>query len=188
MKKLSGDFSCIKNLHPVRYVEEVRLFASTSIVYPPRELSFMKLVHKICAFALAATGVSLPIATFAAEGNITASLIGMAIVLEAQGYEAVANVYYDVVPSHSYDVLRFPLDIGYRYSVTAACDDNECQDLDLAIYSPSGTRMDSDTTNGTNASVGLRARENGEHQIQVLMRGCSQAACEYGVQIWRQRK
>lgn len=148
----------------------------------------MKLIHKVFASLLAATGVSFPLVALSAEGNITASLIGMGVVLEAIGYESASGMYYNVLSGDEYTVLTYDLVRGYNYSMIAACDDNECRDLDLILYGPDGDRIASARSSETNESVSFLARETGEYYLQVLMLGCDLASCEYGAQLWYQAK
>ena len=149
----------------------------------------MKLVHKALAVLLAASGASFPLVALSAQGNITSTLVGMALGASVFGYEAGSRGYYDVLPSNTYTDLKYDLVRGYNYSMIAACDDDECQDLDLEVYGPDGrSRITSATSNDTKESVFLLARESGTYYFRVIMRGCRLASCEYGVQILYQKK
>lgn len=148
----------------------------------------MKLAHKALAFLLVATGAFFPLAALSANGVITTKLTSMALVLSPLGYRSLQRTYHNVLPSNTYDLLRYNLTRGYNYSMIAACDDDECQDIDLVLYGPSGNRIGSAMSNDTSEAITFLARESGQYQLQVVMRGCILASCEYGARPLYQEK
>lgn len=142
----------------------------------------MKLRSKSLAVIMCGAAVLAPIAAFAADGNITARLIGHETGLNIFGFSLIGRRYYDVLPANRYHSLTYNLSSGNAYAITASCDDNYCKDIDLKLYDSNGNFIDSHTSNNIDPIVGVKPRWSGRYTLRVIMRGCRRAACEYGVQ------
>lgn len=69
---------------------------------------------------------------------------------------------------------------GQTYGIMGACD-RDCDDLDLFVYAPSGTLLDSDVELDDTPLLTLVARTTGTYRIVVSMASCTTAPCAWGV-------
>ncbi len=148
----------------------------------------MKSISKTLAIVLSTTGFLFPSIVLAANGNITARLLGHSAALSVLNYKLVGRPYYNVLPTNKFHIINFKLKRGYNYNMTASCDRDFCQDVDLRLLDRRGNIIDSDLTKNSDPKVGLLVRRTDTYYVQVIMRGCKRVSCEYGVQLLYQQK
>lgn len=79
----------------------------------------------------------------------------------------------------------FNLQAGKSYVAVGYCDEN-CSDVDFAVYAPDGTNLGSDTEADDNPVVLFQAPVSGQYKATVLMAVCS-SNCNYGVRFYEQK-
>lgn len=78
--------------------------------------------------------------------------------------------------------IRFSLSLmeGMDYQLVGVCD-NDCEDMDLVIYNPSGGEVDSDRLTDAMPILAFTAASSGEYRVAALMVSCSLEPCAYEV-------
>jgi len=76
--------------------------------------------------------------------------------------------------------IRFPVSLtaGLEYRVAGVCD-NDCEDMDLALYDPSGDEVVSDILVNPLPLLSLAPAATGEYRLAVLLVSCSIEPCEF---------
>jgi hypothetical protein len=70
-----------------------------------------------------------------------------------------------------------------RYIIVASCD-NDCQDVDLAVYDVSGRLISSDIQADDKPAVGVVVQSAGEASVVVRMHRCRTQVCWFGIGIY----
>lgn len=125
------------------------------------------------AVAQSQTGAALVEALFAQAQ--TELLGGASSVAQARG--AMAG---QTTADHS-----FNLQAGKSYIAIGVCDEN-CSDLDFAVYGPGGDNLGSDVLEDDTPIVLFEAPRTGQYKATVLMAVCGTARCNYGVRVYEQ--
>jgi len=73
---------------------------------------------------------------------------------------------------------------GVRYAIVGVCD-NDCTDVDLRIWDPSGTKLAEDILTDDTPVLEFTATVTGQYRLSVEMATCSTNPCYWGVQIFR---
>ena len=78
--------------------------------------------------------------------------------------------------------VKFSLDLreGVEYQIVGVCD-NDCEDMDLLIYDPSGREVDSDRLTDAIPVLSFTAPSSGEYRVTVDMVQCSVEPCSYEI-------
>ena len=80
--------------------------------------------------------------------------------------------------------IEVRLQSGVEYRVLGSCD-NECADVDLAIYDSRGRLLDSDLLLDDYPVLNLRADTTNLYRIRVTMASCRIAPCYAAVRIYQ---
>jgi hypothetical protein len=75
------------------------------------------------------------------------------------------------------------LSSGTRYAIAGVCD-QDCNDVDLQVFSSDGTKIGEDLQTDDKPVVIFTAGYTGQFRVKVLMATCSTNPCYYGVQIF----
>lgn len=78
------------------------------------------------------------------------------------------------------DQLTIELDRGGAFSFLAVCD-NDCTDIDLRVYDPSGKLVGEDVLLDDYPVVSFTASHSATYTVEVIMATCSVAPCYYAV-------
>lgn len=89
------------------------------------------------------------------------------------------------LPAQVNTVYIFDLQAGKTYMVIGVCDE-DCSNLDLSVYSPSGEDLGSDFEPDDFPIVVFEAATTGEYVGIVQMIACASAICNYGVRFYEQ--
>lgn len=105
--------------------------------------------------------------------------------LSAEGYTEIGSPV-----SGSLDEgqeLRFPVSIqgGLEYEFVGVCD-NDCENLDLILYGPSGEEIDADILPDAFPIITLSQPPAGEYRMALLMVSCTLEPCLYQVATFAQ--
>lgn len=101
------------------------------------------------------------------------------------GYEPSHELQSGYLSTDETTTTRLDLDPG-RYVFVGVCD-GDCEDLDLAVYSPSGTMLGSDVEEDDVPVVEVRVASAGEYSFAASMASCQADTCFYGVRVLRKR-
>lgn len=98
--------------------------------------------------------------------------------MSSQGYTEMGSPERGALNSDQ--EIRFPVRLlaGMDYQVLGVCD-NDCEDMDLIIYDPSGQTVDSDVLTDAVPMLELTASVSGEYRIAALMITCTVEPCGY---------
>jgi hypothetical protein len=78
--------------------------------------------------------------------------------------------------------IRFPVEIrgGLDYQVFGVCD-NDCDDMDIIVFDPSGREVGSDILPDAVPIVSFSAEESGIYRVAAIMVSCTLEPCGYEV-------
>jgi hypothetical protein len=79
--------------------------------------------------------------------------------------------------------LTIPLDAGSEYILIGACD-QDCSDMDLTVYDPSGNEVASDLATDDHPTLHIKGAVQGSYRLKVAMPACRANPCRYGVGVW----
>jgi hypothetical protein len=74
------------------------------------------------------------------------------------------------------------LQAGVRYAIVGVCDEN-CPDIDLRIWGPSGTKLTEDVQQNNTPVLEFTAPAAGHYRLAVEMVSCNANPCAWGVQV-----
>jgi len=126
-----------------------------------------------------------------------AAIVAIGGVVRAQGgqFQRIAGVLREAGFSHVVDGARgwlrdgrsdsfsIWLNAGTRYAVVANCDE-DCTDLDIAVYGPDGRALASDRELDDAPVVLLTPARSGTHHLRVTMADCDVEPCAYTVGVF----
>jgi hypothetical protein len=101
--------------------------------------------------------------------------------LIAQGYYFLERQHGDLDEGYMQTYYRSFV-IGGRYAVIGTCDE-DCTDLDLKVFDPSGNLVGQDTDPDDNPLVVFTAKRSGQYRYQVIMETCNSEPCGYGAGV-----
>ena len=100
-----------------------------------------------------------------------------------QGYQQVGQPFAGgLLQGQSWNVPA-QLAAGYEYRVLGVCDQN-CRDLDVAVYDESGATIAQDNANDDHPVVAVTPGANGQFTIQAQMFQCSAQPCYYALILY----
>ncbi|MEM6784597.1 MAG: hypothetical protein AAF624_12785 [Bacteroidota bacterium] len=104
--------------------------------------------------------------------------------LNDEGYDGSYDRRYGWLRDDARDSFTVYLRAGQEYYFFGVCD-NDCSDLDLRLFSPTGGLVDSDTATDDTPHVSVRPRRSGTYRVQSHMYDCDTQPCRYGVSLIR---
>jgi hypothetical protein len=99
-----------------------------------------------------------------------------------QGFGESGTVEAGVLRSGQEMRVPLPLREGVDYRITGACD-NQCENLDLALQAPDGTRVAQDRLEDAIPVLEYTAPVGGEYRLSVDMVTCTAEPCRFEV-LW----
>jgi hypothetical protein len=72
---------------------------------------------------------------------------------------------------------------GTSYALVGVCD-NDCSDLDLRLFDPSGREVASDVLVDDTPVVQVTPRRTGTYTVRAIMTTCSDQPCRYGIGVY----
>jgi Trypsin-like peptidase domain len=84
------------------------------------------------------------------------------------------------------ETIRVRLEAGVEYVLLGACD-TDCEDVDLRVFSPRGTLLDSDVATDDFPVVAVTPRVSGEYTVRVTMASCDTSVCYYSLGVYGSR-
>jgi hypothetical protein len=105
--------------------------------------------------------------------------------LQSDGF-AIAEQSSGALTSTERDSLQVSLHEGDAYVLTGVCDE-DCADLELAVYSENGYEVAAASSAGGTPIVRLTPRATGRYLVRVVMARCDNNPCRYGIGVYRRR-
>ncbi len=100
-----------------------------------------------------------------------------------QGFQQVGQPFAGgLLQGQSWNVPA-QLMAGYEYRVLGVCDQN-CRDMDVAVYDKSGATVAQDNANDDHPVVAVAPAANGQFTIQAQMFQCSAQPCYYALILY----
>lgn len=101
----------------------------------------------------------------------------------SNGYQMSHEIFMGRLDDDANESLTIPLDGGNEYILIGKCD-QDCSDLDLTIYDPSGNEVASDIATDDSPTLHIKSAVNGNYRLKVAMPACRVNPCRYGVGVW----
>lgn len=105
-------------------------------------------------------------------------------VAQDNGYTPTGDRWVGALDAGGTEDQMATLGGGADYAFIGACDE-DCTDMDLALYGPSGDMVAEDTEPDANPVLELRGVRGGEHRVEVRMYTCSSEPCYYAVGLFK---
>ncbi|HVL68329.1 MAG TPA: hypothetical protein VM364_13785 [Vicinamibacterales bacterium] len=103
--------------------------------------------------------------------------------LRANGYEPTHHVYTGQLKEEANERVAVQLRRGVRYALVGVCD-QDCGDLDLRLFDPSGREIGRDVEKDDTPVVEITAEKSGEYTLRIEMAECSDEPCAYGFGVF----
>ena len=103
-----------------------------------------------------------------------------------QGYSADRDPVTGSLNGGARESMMINLTGGTRYALVGVCD-NDCTDVDLRIWDPSGTKLAEDILVDDTPVLEFTATTTGQYRVSVEMATCSTNPCYWGFQVFSRR-
>jgi hypothetical protein len=117
------------------------------------------------------------------EAVVRAQLNTAGATEQGNGYQMSHEIFMGRLDDDANESLTIPLDGGNEYVLIGACD-QDCSDMDLVIYDPSGNEVSSDLATDDHPTLHIKSAVNGNYRLKVAMPACRANPCRYGVGVW----
>jgi len=117
------------------------------------------------------------------EKQVRAQLTAVGEHFATQGYTLTHRVWTGALADGATTTVQIPLQGGREYQIMGVCD-TDCSDLDLRLYNPAGTEIDSDLLEDDAPIVSVESARAGTYTVRVLMAACSEEPCRYGIGVY----
>lgn len=102
----------------------------------------------------------------------------------SDGY-SVKNYIIGTLNEDEEDSWTFYFEGGYDYKLVGVCDE-DCDDIDMAIYDDKGRLLDEDVLDDDFPIVDLTNARSGSYTVELDMYSCSVEPCYFGFAIFKQ--
>jgi len=103
--------------------------------------------------------------------------------MEGHGYSLVDVPQTELVAASDSTMVPITLIAGKSYALLGVCD-NDCQDLDLALYQ-NGSELMKDSSTDDWPVLQVDASGSTSYQVKVTMYDCSVSTCGYQLSVWQ---
>ncbi len=117
------------------------------------------------------------------QQQILARLTQVEQAVAAQGFQQIAAPVTGQLPQGQMQSWPITLDVGAEYRVIGVCDD-DCGDLDLALYDGYGNVISQDSSADAAPVVSVIPTMSGQFQVQANMYNCRVAPCYYALVLY----
>jgi hypothetical protein len=117
------------------------------------------------------------------EQQVLDQIRTMGTAVAAEGYALVGDVHTGSLYAQASDDFNLTLQAGIHYVLVAVCD-NDCPDIDLALYDGSGDQLDSDYQDDAYPVVEASPNRTASYRVHVYMADCTTGPCFYGVGVY----
>lgn len=120
------------------------------------------------------------------ENQVNGQLERADIYFQAEGLTRSHNFGKGELNFRDSDSFSLQLDARKRYAFVAVCD-NDCSDIDLALYDASGRELKRDFGTDDFPIIVFQPPRTGRYSVKVIMAGCSVNPCRFGVSVYSSR-
>ncbi len=106
--------------------------------------------------------------------------------LGAQGFVQAGESRSGALNTTESTSFTVTLRAGYSYVVTGVCDD-DCKELDLALYAANGYEVDAARDAGNASILRVAPRETMAYRVKVIMTKCRMNPCSFGIAVFHAR-
>ena len=144
----------------------------------------------LAAFGLAVLALSTPAAAQDFRATVTAQLDAAAQPVKNSGFKDDPTVFardvmVGMLANGTSSFVEINLTSGATYFIAAACD-QDCEDMDLRLFSPeSTTPLKQDTGDDDYPMITFTAQKTGRYMLAVDMAKCKEGMCYYGYRVFR---
>ena len=103
--------------------------------------------------------------------------------IEQSGYSLMQRIQTGSLNDGAEQTLTVSLEIGREYQMLGVCD-NDCTDVDLTLYDPTGKQVAQDVEEDDYPVVAVEPGRSGNYRVKVTMAACSEAPCRFGVGVF----
>ncbi len=103
-----------------------------------------------------------------------------------QGYSPDRDPVTGSLNSGARESMMINLTCGTRYAIVGVCD-NDCTDVDLRVWDPSGTKLAEDIMTNDTPVLEFTATVTGQYRLSVEMATCSTNPCYWGFQVFSRK-
>ena len=101
------------------------------------------------------------------------------------GWELTHDVVTGALRERGRDAVRVQLQGGRAYAIAATCDE-DCSDVDLELFDPSGNLVSRDLAADDRPVVTATPRWSGTYRVRLTMANCRNEPCRYAVGVFGQ--
>jgi hypothetical protein len=117
------------------------------------------------------------------ESQVGEQLVTASRVFSERGFELTHDKYTGTLHQNEFEFLTVTLHAGTSYALVGVCD-NDCRDLDLALFDPDGREVDADRKLDDAPVVVATPSVTGQYRVKVVMAQCATSPCFYGIGIY----
>ncbi|MEL7361747.1 MAG: hypothetical protein AAFN13_06720 [Bacteroidota bacterium] len=118
------------------------------------------------------------------QRDIDRKLAVMDYLMSDRGFSRSHDHTIDFLYEGQRDGYTLNLDAGRTYHFMATCDE-DCNDIDLRLYTYNGRLIQSNTRSDSLPIITFRPSYSGTYRIEADMYSCSTEPCYYGIGIYR---
>jgi hypothetical protein len=100
-----------------------------------------------------------------------------------EGYQTFGFTHEGALDDGASERVALPLGAGAEIFLVGICD-ADCGDLDLTLYDPGGSQLDSDEELDDVPIVSAAPARAGRYSVRVEMAGCTVGPCRYALQLY----
>ena len=117
------------------------------------------------------------------EGQVRYQLDAFDRTLAREGYTRTVDAHVARIDADARERFTIDLEAGTEYRIVGTCD-NDCTDVDLFLYDPSGALVDSDELADDIPVVSVTPQRSGTYALEGLMFECATEFCFVGIGAW----
>lgn len=117
------------------------------------------------------------------EGQVRYQLDSIHRRVSRSGYTRVIEGHIAQIDADATERFTIDLEAGQEYQIVGVCD-NDCTDIDLRLYDPSGNLVDEDVLEDDVPVVTVTPDQAGQYAIDGIMYECQTDFCYIGLAAW----
>jgi len=117
------------------------------------------------------------------EGQVRDQLNRAGSFLSDKGFAMTHEIKTGSLRDDANEYFSLELDAGRSYAVVGVCDE-DCTDIDLQLFNPEGTQVDSDMQTDDVPIVDAQPAVTARYRVKVSMAACTTSPCFYGVAVF----
>ena len=144
----------------------------------------MKVRHALAVAALSVLVAPGAMAQNQYQQQIINQISRLSPMMSQRGWTPVGTPTTGSLNDDAEESILVTLNSGQHYMIAGVCD-NDCDDVDLQVFSSDGTKLGEDMLTDDQPRVEFNASYSGQYRVKVLMANCKTNPCYYGVQVYQ---